>query len=128
MSPRRFLIGTLVAASFAAAAVGAIHIMKLRLRSDDVGARIQRLERSITESKKELDALKRARDQTQDSLQLKQIAGEDLKPPVPEQVTFVRLSPTVTAVVPLKNTASPRVTALNIAFRPTTGQGGNGSR
>ena len=73
MNSRRFLIGTLLAASFAAAAVGAIHIMKLRLRSDDVGARIQRLERSITESKKELDALKRARDQTQDSLQLKQI-------------------------------------------------------
>ena len=51
MSPRRFLIGTMLAACFAVAAVGAIHIMKLRLRSDDVGARIQRLERSIAESK-----------------------------------------------------------------------------
>ena len=128
MSPRRFLIGTMLAACFAVAAVGAIHIMKLRLRSDDVGARIQRLERSITESKKELDALKRALDQTQDSLQLKQFAGEDLKPPVPEQVTFIRLTPMVTAVVPLNNTASPRVTALNIAFRPPAGQGGNGAR
>lgn len=128
MNPRRLLIGTFVAATFAVAAVGAIHIMKLRLRCDDVGARIQRLERSIAESKKELDALKRARDQTQDSLQLKQIAGEDLKPPAPEQVAQLRLSPTVTAVVPLRNTASPRVTALDIAFRPAAGQGGNGTR
>ena len=93
MNPRRFLIGTLLAASFAAAAVGAIHIMKLRLRSDDVGARIQRLERSITESKKELDALKRARDQTQDSLQLKQIAGEDLTPRRPNRSPSSALLP-----------------------------------
>ena len=36
MNSRRFLIGTLLAASFAAAAVGALPLMKLRLRSDDV--------------------------------------------------------------------------------------------
>lgn len=128
MSPRRLLIGALLAASFAVAAVGAIGIMKLRLRCDDVGARIQRLERGIADSKKELDGLKRARDQTQDSLQLRQVAGEDLKPPAPEQVALLRISPSVTAAVPLRNTASPRVTALDIAFRPPAGQGGNGSR
>lgn len=128
MSPRRFFIGCLVAAILATAALGSIHIMKLRLSCDDVGGRIQRLERNIAESKKELDTLKRARDQTQDSLQLIQRTGDDLKPPVPEQVAWLRLSPAVTAAVPLQNTASPRVTALKIAFRPPAEQGGNASR
>lgn len=128
MSPRRFLSCCLVGTIVGTVALGMIHIMKLRLSCDDVGARIQRLERSIAESKKELETLKRARDQTQDSLQLIQRTGDDLKPPAPEQVAWVRLSPSVTAAAPLKNPVSPRVTALNIAFRPPTEQGGNGTR
>jgi hypothetical protein len=128
MSSRRFLTGLFVILSIATFALGLINVMKLRLQADDVGGRIVRIERSIRDSQKELDALKRQRDLSQDTLQLIQRVGEDLKPPAPEQVTWLRLAPGITAVVPRKNTLSPRMTALDIAFRPLAEQEGSRTR
>ncbi len=128
MSSRRFLTGLFVILSIATFALGLINVMKLRLQADDVGGRIVRIERSIRDSQKELDALKRQRDLSQDTLQLIQRVGEDLKPPAPEQVTWLRLAPGLTAAVPRKNTLSPRMTALDIAFRPLAEQEGSRTR
>jgi hypothetical protein len=128
MSSRRFLTGLFVILTIATFALGIINVMKLRLQADDVGGRIVRIERSIRDSQKELDALKRQRDLSQDTLQLIQRVGEDLKPPVPEQVTWLRLAPGLTATVPRKNPLSPRMTALDMAFRPLTEQEGNRTR
>jgi hypothetical protein len=52
MNLRRFFCIVMVIISFATSAIGMIGIMKLRLRSDDVGVRIVRLERAIADSKK----------------------------------------------------------------------------
>ncbi len=128
MSSRRFLTGLFVILTIATFALGLINVMKLRLQADDVGGRIVRIERSIRDSQKELDALKRQRDLSQDTLQLIQRVGEDLKPPAPEQVTWLRLAPGLTAAVPRKNTLSPRMTALDIAFRPLAEQEGSRTR
>lgn len=128
MSTRRFFTGFFVILSIATFALGLINVMKLRLRADDVGGRIVRIERSIRDSQKELDALKRQRDLSQDTLQLIQRVGEDLKPPAPEQVTWLRLGAGLTAVMPRKNTLSPRMTALDIAFRPWAEQEGSRTR
>ena len=128
MSSRRFFTGLFVILSIATFALGLINVMKLRLQADDVGGRIVRLERSIRDSQKVLDALKRQRDLSQDTLQLIQRVGDGLKPPTPEQVTWLRLSPGLTAATPRKNSLSPRMTALDIAFRPLAEQEGNRTR
>ena len=126
MSPR-FLTGTFLLATLAAAAVGVINIMKLRMEADVIGSHIQRIERSMADSKKELDATRRQRDQAVDTLQLQMRIGDTLKPPAPEQVVWVRYFPAVPSPTPL-STASPRMTAREIAFRRTGGQGGGSSR
>ncbi|NBN95427.1 MAG: hypothetical protein EBV31_07385, partial [Verrucomicrobia bacterium] len=92
MSPR-FLTWACVLATVAAFAVGTINIMRLRVEADTIGSRIQRLERDISLSKKELDTARRHRDQAVDTLQLQQRIGDALKPPVPEQVVWIRFTP-----------------------------------
>ncbi len=128
MNIRRFFIAVMVIVSVAAGALGMISIMKLRLRSDDVGVRIVRLERAIADSKKELDALKRQRDISQDTVKLSEKAGEKFKLPKPEQVSWLRVSGPTLPVTSARTTPSPRVTALDLTFRPPVEMGGPRSR
>lgn len=128
MNIRRFFIVVMLITSFATAALGMIGIMKLRLRSDDVGVRIVRLERAIADSKKELDALKRQRDISQDTVKLSEKAGEKFKIPKPEQVTWLRVSGPILPVTSPRTTPSPRVAALDLTFRPPVEMGGLRSR
>ena len=128
MNIRRFFIAVMVIVSVAAGALGMISIMKLRLRSDDVGVRIVRLERAIADSKKELDALKRQRDISQDTVKLSEKAGEKFKLPKPEQVTWLRVSGPTLPVPSARTTPSPRVAALDLTFRPPVEMGGPRSR
>ena len=126
MSPR-FLTWACVLATVAAFAVGTINIMRLRVEADSIGGRIQRLERDIAFSKKELDGVRRQRDQAIDTLQLQQRIGDALKPPVPEQVVWIRFTPSAASPASLFS-ASPRMTAREIAFLGSGGQGGPGAR
>jgi hypothetical protein len=128
MNIRRFFVIFMVIISFTAGAVGIISIMKLRLRSDDVGVRIVRLERAIADSKKELDALKRQRDISQDTVKLSEKAGEKFKIPKPEQITWLRVSAPVSPVNNARINPSPRVAALDLTFRPSAEMGGPRSR
>jgi hypothetical protein len=128
MNIRRFFIAVMVIVSVAAGALGMISIMKLRLRSDDVGVRIVRLERAIADSKKELDALKRQRDISQDTVKLSEKAGEKFKLPKLEQVTWLRVSGPTLPVTSARTTPSPRVAALDLTFRPPVEMGGPRSR
>ena len=129
MNIRRFFIIVMLITSFASAAVGMISIMKLRLRSDDVGVRIVRLERAIADSKKELDALKRQRDISQDTVKLSEKVGEKFKLPKPEQVTWLRVSgPILPVSTSARTVPSPRVAALDLTFRPPVEMGGPRSR
>ena len=128
MNIRRFFIVVMLITTFATAALGMISIMKLRLRSDDVGVRIVRLERAIADSKKELDALKRQRDISQDTVKLSEKAGEKFKLPKPEQVTWLRVSGPILPVTSVRTTPSPRVAALDLTFRPPVEMGGLRSR
>ena len=127
MNPRFFLAWFFVFGAVAAAAVGTINIMRLRVEGESIGSRIQRIERDIALSKKELDTVRRQRDQAIDTLQLQQRIGDALKPPVPEQVVWVRYFPAVTSPTPLLS-ASPRMTAREIAFLSAGGQGGPRAR
>ena len=126
MSPR-FLTWACVLATVAAFAVGTINIMRLRVEADTIGSRIQRLERDTSLSKKELDTARRHRDQAVDTLQLQQRIGDALKPPVPEQVVWIRFTPSAASPVSLFS-ASPRMTAREIAFLGSGGQGGPAAR
>ena len=126
MSPR-FFTWAFVFAAAAAAAVGTISIMRLRVEGETIGSRIQRIERDIALSKRELETVRRQRDQAVDTLQLQQRIGDALKPPAPEQVVWVRYFPAVTSPTPLLS-ASPRMTAREIAFLSAGGQGGPRSR
>ena len=127
MNPRFFLAWFFVFGAVAAAAVGTINIMRLRVEGESIGSRIQRIERDIALSQKELDTVRRQRDQAIDTLQLQQRIGDALKPPVPEQVVWVRYFPAVTSPTPLLS-ASPRMTAREIAFLSAGGQGGPRAR
>lgn len=128
MNVRRFFIAVMLITTFATAALGMISIMKLRLRSDDVGVRIVRLERAIADSKKELDALKRQRDISQDTVKLSEKAGEKFKIPKPEQVTWLRVSAPTLPVTTSRTSPTPRVAALDLTFRPPVEMGGPRSR
>ncbi len=128
MNTRRFFFAVMIIISVATGALGMISIMKLRLRSDDVGVRIVRLERSIADAKKELDALKRQRDISQDTVKLSEKAGEKFKLPKPEQVTWLRVSGPTLPVTSARTTPSPRVAALDLTFRPPAEMGGPRSR
>jgi len=127
MNLRRFLTWALVVATFSVAAVGTINVIRLRIRGDAVGTQIQRHERASLETRKELDGLKRKRDQGLDTLQLIQRVGDEFKPPAAERVLWVRPYPAAPATVPLL-TQSPRTAALDIAFRPVAEQGGKSPR
>jgi hypothetical protein len=126
MSPRHFT-WVFVFATVAAFAVGTINIMRLRVEADTIGSRIQRIERDIALSKKELETVRRQQVQALDTLQLQQRIGDALKPPVPEQVVWVRYFHAVPSPTPLLS-ASPRMTARDIAFLSSGGQGGPRSR
>lgn len=126
MSPR-FFAWVFVIAAVTAVFVGTINIMRLRVEADSIGGRIQRLERDIALSKKELDSARRARDQALNTLELQQRIGDALKPPVPEQVVWVRYFPAVASPTPLLS-ASPRMTAREIASLSWGGQGGPRAR
>jgi hypothetical protein len=126
MSPRHFT-WVFVFATVAAFAVGTINIMRLRVEADTIGSRIQRIERDIVLSKKELETVRRQQVQALDTLQLQQRIGDALKPPVPEQVVWVRYFHAVPSPTPLLS-ASPRMTAREIAFLSSGGQGGPRSR
>ena len=126
MSPR-FFTWFFVFASVGAFAVGTINIMRLRVEADTIGSRIQRIERDISLSKKELETLRRSRDQLINTLELQQRIGDALKPPVPEQVVWVRYFPAVASPTPMLS-ASPRMTAREIASLTWGGQGGPRSR
>ncbi|NBV52547.1 MAG: hypothetical protein EBR83_03305 [Verrucomicrobia bacterium] len=126
MSPR-FFTWVFVFAAVGAFAVGTINIMRLRVEADTIGSRIQRLERDIALSKKELESARRARDIYLNTLELQQRVGDSLKPPVPEQVVWVRYFPAVASPTPMLS-ASPRMTAREIASLSWGGQGGPRSR
>lgn len=126
MSPR-FFTWVFVFAAVGACAVGTINIMRLRVEADAIGSRIQRIERDIALSKKELESIRRARDAFLNTLELQQRIGDTLKPPVPEQVVWVRYFPAVASPTPLLS-ASPRMTAREIASLSWGGQGGPRSR
>ena len=126
MSPR-LLTWACLLATVAAFAVGTINILRLRVEADAIGSRIQRIERDISLSKKELERLRRTRDELLNTLELQQRIGDALKPPVPEQVVWVRYFPAVASPPPML-TASPRMTAREIASLSWGGQGGPRSR
>ena len=126
MSPR-FFTWVFVFAAVGACAVGTINLMRLRVEADAVGSRIQRIERDIALSKKELETLRRQRDQAINTLELQQRIGDALKPPVPEQVVWVRYFHAVPSPTPLLS-ASPRMTAREIASLSWGGQGGARAR
>jgi hypothetical protein len=126
MSPR-FFTWVCVFAAVGTFAVGTINIMRLRVEADTIGSRIQRMERDISLSKKELEKLRRTRDELLNTLELQQRIGDALKPPVPEQVVWVRYFPAVASPPPML-TASPRMTAREIASLSWGGQGGPRSR
>ena len=126
MSPRIFT-WVFVFASVGAFALGTINIMRLRVEADTIGSRIQRMERDISLSKKELERLRRTRDELLNTLELQQRIGDALKPPVPEQVVWVRYFPAVASPPPMLS-ASPRMTAREIASLSWGGQGGPRSR
>jgi hypothetical protein len=126
MSPRIFT-WVCVFAAVGTFAVGTINIMRLRVEADTIGSRIQRIERDISYSKKELETLRRARDELLNTLDLQQRIGDALKPPVPEQVVWVRYFPAVASPPPMLS-ASPRMTAREIASLSWGGQGGPRSR
>lgn len=126
MSPR-FFTWVFVFATVGACAVGTINLMRLRVEADTVGSRIQRIERDIALSKKELETLRRQRDQAINTLELQQRIGDALKPPVPEQVVWVRYFHAVPSPTPLLS-ASPRMTAREIASLSWGGQGGARAR
>jgi len=126
MSPR-FFTWVYVFAAVGTFALGTINIMRLRVEADTIGSRIQRMERDISLSKKELEKLRRTRDELLNTLELQQRIGDALKPPVPEQVVWVRYFPAVASPPPMLS-ASPRMTAREIASLSWGGQGGPRSR
>jgi len=126
MSPR-FFTWVFVFASVGAFAVGTINIMRLRVEADTIGSRIQRIERDISRSKKELETLRVQRAQLINTVELQLRIGESMKPPVPEQVVWVRYFPAVASPTPMLS-ASPRMTAREIASLTWGGQGGPRSR
>lgn len=100
---------------------GVISIMQVRLRVDKVGQGIRELERKIASERKELDHLERERARAQDVLQLTRRVGDDLRPPDPNQVVWIRpplsvMHRTGSAQTPL----SPRMAALNSAAAQAT--------
>jgi len=126
MSPRIFT-WVFVFAAVGTFALGTINIMRLRVEADAIGSRIQRLERDLSLSKKELERLRRTRDELLNTVDLQQRIGDALKPPVPEQVVWVRYFPAVASPPPMLS-ASPRMTAREIASLSWGGQGGSRSR
>jgi hypothetical protein len=128
MSNQRILTIFFGVATLSVAALGSIHVMKLRMEADAIGNRIVSLERTLAESKKELVELKRQRDQSQDTLQLQQRIGDTLKGPAVDQIIWIHLPVTLGTNPILLAKPNPRLSAREIAFRPPVGPGGNNSR
>ncbi|MFM2131449.1 MAG: hypothetical protein ACO268_00475 [Opitutales bacterium] len=130
MRPVRALTWMAGAASLIVFFAGTISIMSLRIAADEVGSRIVRLERSAAEAQKELERLRRDRDQTLDTIQLQERVGENFRPPPPEQVVWIPRIPYAPPppAAGAINAPGPRMTAREVAFRPMTGQGGTALR
>jgi len=125
MNPLRAWAAFFVCAAVAAAVYGIVAVMKVRLQADEVGQHIRRIERATEERRKELGYIERERSKAQDVLRLERRVGEDLRPPEPAQVIWVRAAMVRPAVAPAQ---SPRVAALDSAFRDPSGQGGGTTR
>ncbi len=125
MNPLRAWAAFFVCATVAAAIYGIVAVMKVRMQVDEVGQHVRRLERATEERRKELGYIERERSKAQDVLQLERRVGDDLRPPEPAQVIWVRASMVRPAVGPVQN---PRLAALDSAFREPSGQGGGTSR
>ena len=81
MSPRILTWVFVFAVAGAFFALGTINIMRLRNEADSIGSRIQRIERDISLSKKELESLRRVRDQLINTLELQQRIYVDVSLP-----------------------------------------------
>ncbi|HAZ66528.1 MAG TPA: hypothetical protein DCY41_07220 [Opitutae bacterium] len=110
-----------VFATIALGVVGVVVMMQVRLQADEVGQRIRRIERTTEERRKELAYIERERSKAQDVLSLERRVGEDLRPPEPTQVIWVRpafVHPATSAIL------NPRMAALDSAVREPVDQGG----
>ena len=125
MNPLRAWAAFFICAAVAVAVSGIVSVMKVRLQVDEVGQHIRRLERATEERRKELGAIDREKSKAQDALRLERRVGDDLRPPEPEQVIWVRASLVRPAIAPVQN---PRVAALDNALRDLAGQGGGTNR
>jgi len=125
MNPLRAWAAFFICAAVAVAVSGIVSVMKVRLQVDEVGQHIRRLERATEERRKELGAIDREKSKAQDALRLERRVGDDLRPPEPDQVIWVRASLVRPAIAPVQN---PRVAALDNALRDLAGQGGGTNR
>lgn len=126
----RFLGWLCIVGMVVSGALGMLNVMSLRFQSEAVGRNIHKLEASIAETKKELEGSRRARDLALDTLQLQMRVGDTLKPPIPDQVVWVRYFQTAPVTSPLfkKVTPSPRSTAREMALLSTKAPGGSPAR
>lgn len=125
MTPHRAWAALLGCAAVGVAVHGIVAVMKVRQRADEVGQHIRLVERKTEERRKELGFIDRERSKAQDALRLERRVGEDLRPPEPAQVFWVRAALVRPAVAPPQ---TPRVAALDSAFRDSAGQGGGARR
>ena len=125
MTPYRAWAALLTCAAVAVGVHGLVAVMKVRLRADEVGQHIRLLERKTEDRRKELGYIERERSKAQDALRLERRVGEDLRPPEPTQVLWVRAAMVRPAVAPPQ---TPRVAALDSAFRDPAGPGGGARR
>lgn len=125
MSPR-FLAWFFLVVAVGTFAAGTISIMRLRVEADMIGSRILRLERDTMGAKKEHDLALRRLNDAKDTVQLQGRVGDVFRPPLPEQVVWVRgPSPRIT---PPATSASPRIIARELASYYSGGQAGPGAR
>jgi hypothetical protein len=96
-------------------------MMQVRMQADEVGQRIRRIERTTEERRKELAYIERERSKSQDVLSLERRVGEDLRPPEPTQVIWLRPTVVRPATSAIQN---PRMAALDSAVREPVDQGG----
>ena len=125
MNPLRVWATCFTCAAVVAGLCGTVAVMKVRLQADEVGQHIRRLERDTEIRRKELGAIERERSKAQDVLRLERRVGEDLRAPEPAQVVWVRAALVRPMAAPLQ---TPRVAALDSAFRDPVGQGGGARR
>jgi hypothetical protein len=106
---------------------GVVSIMQVRLRAEQVGQGIRRLERTAHERRKEVDHVVRDRARAQDALQLsRHPACVDLRAPEATQVSWVR--PPLGSLPRPQPQTNPRLAALDAAGRDPAGAAGAAAR